>query len=89
MDAQCERLKVIVCGGGLAGLSVAPLLREDHDVLVLESTQSNVEMRAAITLSLNASRLLGSSMSRAGFSHVGARYVDADMVCCHPHKGVI
>ncbi|CZR68101.1 uncharacterized protein PAC_18000 [Phialocephala subalpina] len=72
------RLKVIICGGGIAGFATALLLREDHDVTILESSTLNQELGAAITLSMNASRLLRSSLARAGFDPVKARYVEAE-----------
>ncbi len=75
-----ERLDIVICGGGIAGFATGLLLREDHNVLLLESTQSNEESGAAITLSINASRILRSSLSRAGFDHVKARYVEAEKV---------
>jgi salicylate hydroxylase len=75
-----SRLHVIVCGGGIAGFATALLLREDHDVTVLESSQQNEELGAAITLSINASRLLRSSIERAGFDKVKAGYVEAEKV---------
>lgn len=75
-----QRLKVIICGGGIAGFAAALLLREDHDVTVLESSSLNQELGAAITLSMNASRLLRSSLARAGFDPVKARYVEAEKV---------
>lgn len=28
-------LRIILCGGGIAGFATAPLLREDHNVIVL------------------------------------------------------
>ncbi|KAF8847667.1 FAD/NAD(P)-binding domain-containing protein [Acephala macrosclerotiorum] len=72
------RLKVIICGGGIAGFATALLLREDHDVTILESSTLNQELGAAITLSMNASRLLRSSLARAGFDPVKARYIEAE-----------
>ncbi|KAN0108024.1 FAD/NAD(P)-binding domain containing protein [Hyaloscypha variabilis] len=54
------RLRIIICGGGIAGFATALLLREDHDVTVLEKSTLNQELGAAITLSMNASRLLRS-----------------------------
>ncbi|KAE9377618.1 FAD/NAD(P)-binding domain-containing protein [Stipitochalara longipes BDJ] len=72
------RLKVIICGGGIAGFATALLLREDHDVTILEKSTMNQELGAAITLSMNASRLLRSSLARAGFDPVKARYVEAE-----------
>ncbi|KAL1895867.1 hypothetical protein Sste5346_004964 [Sporothrix stenoceras] len=73
-----SRLNVVVCGGGIAGFATALLLREDHDVTVLESSSLNEELGAAITLSINASRLLRSSIERAGFDKVKAGYVEAE-----------
>ncbi|KAI1860211.1 hypothetical protein JX265_010135 [Neoarthrinium moseri] len=78
MGNMPNRLQVIICGGGIAGLATALLLREDHDILVLEASASNREIGAAITLSMNASRLLLSSFSRAGLDPSLARYVEAD-----------
>lgn len=80
MENQNPRLKIIICGGGLAGLASALLLREDHDVTILESSTLNEELGAAITLSMNASRLLRSSLARAGFDKDKARYVEAEKV---------
>ncbi|CAK7221503.1 hypothetical protein SBRCBS47491_004547 [Sporothrix bragantina] len=77
-EAKRPRLNVIVCGGGIAGFATALLLREDHDVTVLESSSLNEELGAAITLSINASRLLRSSIKRAGFDKAKAGYVEAD-----------
>jgi 2-polyprenyl-6-methoxyphenol hydroxylase-like FAD-dependent oxidoreductase len=45
-----RRLKVIICGGGIAGFATALLLRGDHDVTILESSRLNEETGAAITL---------------------------------------
>lgn len=75
-----SRLEVIVCGGGIAGFATALLLREYHDVTVLESSNLNQELGAAITLGMNATRLLKSSLARAGFDVVKARYVEAEKV---------
>lgn len=80
MEKQKARLKIIICGGGLAGLASALLLREDHDVTILESSTLNEELGAAITLSMNASRLLRSSLARAGFDKDKAKYVEAEKV---------
>lgn len=49
MDQRVENekpapLKIIICGGGIAGFATALLLREEHDVLVLESSSSNEEL---------------------------------------------
>ncbi|KAL1855919.1 hypothetical protein Daus18300_010898 [Diaporthe australafricana] len=78
LENQKVRLKIIICGGGLAGLASALLLREDHDVTILESSTLNEELGAAITLSMNASRLLRSSLARAGFDKDKAKYVEAE-----------
>lgn len=80
MENQKPRLKIIICGGGLAGLASALLLREDHDVTILESSTLNEELGAAITLSMNASRILRSSLARAGFDKDKAKYVEAEKV---------
>ena len=77
---MATRLKVIICGGGIAGFATALLLREDHDVTVLEKSALNQELGAAITLSMNASRVLRSSLVRAGFDVVKAKYVEAEKV---------
>lgn len=84
-----SRLRIIVCGGGIAGFATALLLREDHDVIVLESSKLNEEIGAAITLSMNATRLLRSSLARAGFDHVRARYVEANKVDTSPLNSLI
>ncbi|KAH6959509.1 hypothetical protein DER45DRAFT_538824 [Fusarium avenaceum] len=73
-------LKIVICGGGIAGFAAALLLREEHDVLVLESSSSNEELGAAITLSINATRLLRRSFARAGFDKDLAHYVEAEKV---------
>ncbi|KLO81395.1 Uncharacterized protein LW93_8104 [Fusarium fujikuroi] len=83
MDQRIEKekpapLKIIICGGGIAGFAAALLLREEHDVLVLESSPSNEELGAAITLSINATRLLRRSFARAGFDKDLANYVEAE-----------
>ncbi|KAH7002480.1 hypothetical protein EDB80DRAFT_579215 [Ilyonectria destructans] len=78
MSGSSKRLQIIICGGGIAGFATALLLREDHDVVVLEASDSNQELGAAITLSMNASRLLCSSYLRAGLDPVRARYVEAE-----------
>ncbi|KLP21054.1 Uncharacterized protein LW94_9580 [Fusarium fujikuroi] len=83
MDQRIEKekpapLKIIICGGGIAGFAAALLLREEHDVLVLESLPSNEELGAAITLSINATRLLRRSFARAGFDKDLANYVEAE-----------
>lgn len=75
-----SRLKIIVCGGGIAGFATALLLREEHDVVVLEGSELNLELGAAITLSMNATRLLRSSLRRAGFDEHKARFVEAETV---------
>ncbi|PNS19529.1 Kynurenine 3-monooxygenase [Sphaceloma murrayae] len=73
-----DRLKIVICGGGLAGFAAALLLREDHDITILESSMQNEETGAAITLSMNATRILRSSMKRAGFDAARSRYVEAE-----------
>jgi len=79
-EADDTRLKVVICGAGLAGFATALLLREDHDVTILEKSELNDEVGAAITLSINGSRLLRSSIARAGFDAVKARFVEAEKV---------
>ncbi|KAF5612803.1 salicylate hydroxylase [Fusarium sp. NRRL 25303] len=83
MDQRIENpkpapLKIIICGGGIAGFAAALQLREEHDVLVLESSSYNEELGAAITLSINATRLLRRSFARAGFDKDLANYVEAE-----------
>ncbi|PVH69491.1 FAD/NAD(P)-binding domain-containing protein [Cadophora sp. DSE1049] len=78
METDQSRLKVLICGGGIAGFATALMLREDHDVTILERSPLNEEMGAAITLSMNATRLLKRSFSRAGFDPVKARCVEAE-----------
>jgi salicylate hydroxylase len=80
MGISTRRLKIIICGGGIAGFSTALLLREDHDVVILEASNSNQELGAAITLAMNASRLLCTSYRRAGLDPGLARYVEAEKV---------
>ncbi|PSK36586.1 Kynurenine 3-monooxygenase [Elsinoe australis] len=77
-EAATPRLSVLICGGGIAGLAAALLLREDHEVTVLESSTSGEEVGAAVTFSINASRLLKTSFARAGFDKDKARYVEAE-----------
>lgn len=91
MDQRIEKekpapLKIIICGGGIAGFAAALLLREEHDVLVLESSSSNEELGAAITLSINATRLLRRSFARAGFDKDLANYVEAEKVEGNPTR---
>ncbi|KAF5974371.1 salicylate hydroxylase [Fusarium coicis] len=83
MDNQIENekpapLKIVICGGGIAGFAAALLLREEHNVLVLESSSSNEELGAAITLSINATRLMRRSFARSGFDKDLAHYVEAE-----------
>jgi salicylate hydroxylase len=75
-----RRLKIIICGGGIAGFATASLLREEHDVIVLEQSALNLELGAAITFSMNASRVMRSSLQRAGFDKELARFVEAEKV---------
>lgn len=81
------RLKIIICGAGIAGFATALLLREDHDVTILERSSLNEEVGAAITLSMNATRLLRSSLARAGFDPVKAKFVEAEKVCIFCYRG--
>ncbi|KAG7417484.1 hypothetical protein LZL87_012246 [Fusarium oxysporum] len=90
MDQQIENqkpapLKIVICGGGIAGFAAALLLREEHDIVVLESSSSNEELGAAITLSINATRLLRRSFARAGFDKDLAHYVEAEKVEGNPY----
>jgi salicylate hydroxylase len=85
MDNQIENekpapLKIVICGGGIAGFAAALLLREEHNVMVLESSSSNEELCAAITLSINATRLMRRSFARAGFDKDLAHHVEAEKV---------
>lgn len=75
-----KRLDVIICGGGIGGYAAAALLREEHNVIVLEQSHLNQELGAAITFSMNATRLMRSSLQRAGFNKELARYVEAEKV---------
>lgn len=75
-----RRLNIIICGGGIGGFATASLLREEHNVTVLEQSHLNRELGAAITFSMNASRLMRSSLRRAGFDKELAKYVEAEKV---------
>jgi salicylate hydroxylase len=57
--SQDIRLQVIVIGAGIAGLFAARVLREKHDVTVLERSAGGNEVGAALTPGPNATRILG------------------------------
>ncbi|KAJ2890851.1 FAD/NAD(P)-binding domain-containing protein [Zalerion maritima] len=78
MQPSSRRLNIIICGGGIGGFATASLLREEHNVTVFEQAHLNLELGAAITFSMNASRLMRSSLQRAGFDKERAKYVEAE-----------
>lgn len=54
-----QPLKVIIVGAGIAGAMAARVLREKHDVLMLERFGGGHELGAAIVLGPTATRILG------------------------------
>lgn len=72
---MAQKLKVTIIGAGLAGSICGRVLREHHDVTILERFSGGHEVGAAINLSPAATRIvqsLGFDMKRAGSIEVGA-----------------
>ena len=68
------RLKVVIAGGGLAGVLAAAVLRAQHDVIVLEKSSSTGEVGAAISIGPNGVRLLEQlGVDRARIKSIGIR----------------
>lgn len=53
-----ERLNITIIGGGLAGAFTARVLRERHNVTILERTTDPIEVGAAINVGPNGVRIL-------------------------------
>lgn len=56
--AHEHRLRVIIVGGGIAGLVAARVLREKHDVTILERSESHNQVGASFGLAPNGMRIL-------------------------------
>ncbi|PSN64651.1 FAD binding domain protein [Corynespora cassiicola Philippines] len=67
-------MKVIIIGGGIAGLFAARVLREKHDVTILERSGGGSEVGAAVTPGPNAAKILrqyGWDPKRCGALNLG------------------
>lgn len=61
--APKEKLRVTIIGGGVAGLIAARVLREQHDVVLVERSKGHNEIGAALGIGTTAIRII----ERLGF----------------------